>query len=53
MQHLEGILQRKGIEYVVILLSEIFPAKLSLFEDVDAYVSSHPSALIKNTSCSL
>jgi 2-(3-amino-3-carboxypropyl)histidine synthase len=36
-QKLENTLQKRGIEYIIVLLSEIFPAKLSLFEDVDAY----------------
>ena len=28
--------QKAGLEYVVVLMSEIFPDKLRLFEDVDA-----------------
>jgi len=31
-------LQSKNLDYFVILLSEIFPAKLQLFEDVDAWI---------------
>ena len=27
-----------GIEYIVVLLSEIFPEKLKLFNDIDAWV---------------
>lgn len=35
---LENTLQKRGIEYITVLLSEIFPAKLSLFNDIDAWV---------------
>jgi len=31
------MLEKRGLEYIVVLLSEIFPAKLALFKDVDAY----------------
>jgi 2-(3-amino-3-carboxypropyl)histidine synthase len=37
-QKLEESLQRRKIEYVVLLLSEIFPAKLELFHDVEAWI---------------
>jgi diphthamide synthase subunit DPH2 len=35
-QHVESILQAKNKEYIVVLLSEIFPSKLELFDDIDA-----------------
>lgn len=31
-------MKERGIEYIVVLLSEIFPAKLDLFPDVDAWI---------------
>lgn len=37
-QHLKERLKNAGKEYIIVLLSEIFPDKLRLFEDVDAYV---------------
>ena len=37
-QNLEERLKNSGREYVIVLLSEVFPDKLRLFEDVDAYV---------------
>ena len=36
LQNLEQMLKKAGLEYVVVLMSEIFPDKLRLFEDVDA-----------------
>ena len=38
LSHLQEILQRQKKEYVVVLLSEIFPEKLKLFSDVDAWI---------------
>lgn len=38
VRRLEGMLRAKGIPFIVVLLSEIFPAKLALFADVDAWV---------------
>mmetsp|Transcript_12191 Transcript_12191/g.48976 ORF Transcript_12191/g.48976 Transcript_12191/m.48976 type:complete len:565 (+) Transcript_12191:62-1756(+) len=38
VKHLETILTDGGREYVLVLLSEIFPAKLEMFPDVDAWV---------------
>jgi len=38
LSHLEEILTERGIPYIIVLLSEIFPWKLSLFQDVDAWV---------------
>ncbi|XP_024050133.1 2-(3-amino-3-carboxypropyl)histidine synthase subunit 1 [Terrapene carolina triunguis] len=38
LQHLEGRLQALGLPFVRVLLSEIFPSKLQLFPDVDAWV---------------
>lgn len=38
VQHLQRRLQESGRKAVVILLSEIFPAKLDLFSDLDAFV---------------
>ncbi|XP_078729800.1 2-(3-amino-3-carboxypropyl)histidine synthase subunit 1 isoform X1 [Lampetra fluviatilis] len=38
MQHVEDSLQRAGRKCVRLLLSEIFPCKLRLFQDVDAWV---------------
>ena len=38
LERIEDVLQARGIPYVVVLLSEIFPGKLALFEDVDAWV---------------
>ena len=36
-QRLESLLQERHLPYVTLLLSEIFPGKLALFRDVDAY----------------
>ncbi|XP_075760581.1 2-(3-amino-3-carboxypropyl)histidine synthase subunit 1 isoform X1 [Pelodiscus sinensis] len=38
LQHLEVRLQGLGLPFVRVLLSEIFPSKLQLFPDVDAWV---------------
>lgn len=38
LQKLEIQLSQKGIQVVKIILSEIFPQKLSMFDDVDAFV---------------
>ena len=35
-QNLEQRFIKAGIEYVIVLMSEIFPDKLRLFQDVDA-----------------
>lgn len=38
MEHLMDIMTKNGISYVIVLLSEIFPDKLKLFDDVDAWI---------------
>lgn len=38
IERLEERLRELGVPYVVLLLSEIFPAKLRLFRDVDAWI---------------
>ncbi|CAM4678860.1 unnamed protein product [Caretta caretta] len=38
LQHLEARLQALGLPFVRVLLSEIFPSKLQLFPNVDAWV---------------
>ena len=38
LEHLEELMQAKGIPYTVVLLSEIFPQKLGMFDDIEAYV---------------
>lgn len=38
LNNLKDILAKHGKEYVVVLLSEIFPDKLSLFNKIDAWV---------------
>ncbi|XP_078278521.1 2-(3-amino-3-carboxypropyl)histidine synthase subunit 1, partial [Rhinoraja longicauda] len=38
MEHLEAQLQALGVPYINVLLSEIFPDKLRLFQEVDAWV---------------
>jgi len=38
LHHLQTLCESRGIAYVVVLLSEIFPSKLDLFTDVDAWV---------------
>jgi len=37
-QRLTKMMKQRGIEYTKILLSEIFPSKLALFQDVDVFV---------------
>lgn len=38
LQHLESKLQALGLQFVKVLLSEIFPDKLKLFQNIDAWV---------------
>eukprot|EP00842_Homolaphlyctis_polyrhiza_P001520 jgi/Hompol1/2369/HPOL_005970-RA len=38
MRYIESQLQARSLPYVTVLLSEIFPAKLALFDDVDAWI---------------
>mmetsp|Transcript_48888 Transcript_48888/g.122992 ORF Transcript_48888/g.122992 Transcript_48888/m.122992 type:complete len:461 (+) Transcript_48888:80-1462(+) len=38
VKHIEDNLRAAGKPYIVLLLSEIFPAKLARFEDVDAWI---------------
>lgn len=38
LQNVEEKFMKAGLEYVIVLMSEIFPDKLRLFEDVDAWV---------------
>ncbi len=38
MEHLMELMDKAGISYIIVLLSEIFPEKLKLFEDVEAWV---------------
>ena len=38
LAHLQSVMEQQGIDYVVVLLSEIFPEKLKLFEGVDAWI---------------
>lgn len=38
LSHLRSVLRQQGKKHVVLLLSEIFPAKLALFQGVDAWV---------------
>lgn len=38
MEYLKESMTKVGITYIIVLLSEIFPEKLKLFEDVDAWV---------------
>jgi len=38
LKHLESVLRARGISYIVVLLSEIFPSKLDLFDDIDAWI---------------
>ncbi len=38
LDHLKKAFTKAGISYIVVLLSEIFPEKLKLFRDVDAWV---------------
>eukprot|EP01135_Chromosphaera_perkinsii_P001315 Nk52_evm42s164 gene=Nk52_evmTU42s164 len=38
LKNLENQIKEAGLNYIIVLLSEIFPYKLSLFKDVDAWV---------------
>lgn len=38
LDRLQAKLKARGCSYFVLLLSEIFPAKLQLFDDVDAWI---------------
>ncbi|CAN3376614.1 2-(3-amino-3-carboxypropyl)histidine synthase subunit 1 [Diutina rugosa] len=38
LSRLEGHLQQRGVQVVKIILSEIFPQKLAMFDDVDAFI---------------
>jgi len=38
LEHLEELLKSKGKDYTTVLLSEIFPAKLELFSDVQVWI---------------
>ncbi|KAF2076032.1 hypothetical protein CYY_002646 [Polysphondylium violaceum] len=38
LEHLEELLKIKGKDYTTVLLSEIFPAKLELFSDVEVWI---------------
>eukprot|EP00041_Stephanoeca_diplocostata_P030050 m.899397 g.899397 ORF g.899397 m.899397 type:complete len:504 (-) comp23680_c1_seq1:328-1839(-) len=38
LERMEAMMQEHGLPYVIVLLSEIFPGKLALFDDVDAWV---------------
>lgn len=38
MDYLKNVFTKAGISYIVVLLSEIFPEKLKLFREVDAWV---------------
>jgi 2-(3-amino-3-carboxypropyl)histidine synthase len=38
LEEIEATIRDAGREYVIVLLSEIFPGKLALFTDVDAWI---------------
>ncbi|CAM9720635.1 unnamed protein product [Ascophyllum nodosum] len=38
LEHLTRALRQKGKQYFVLLLSEIFPAKLAAFDDIEAWI---------------
>ncbi|KAG0017087.1 Diphthamide biosynthesis protein 1 [Entomortierella chlamydospora] len=38
LDHMEAKLKERGCDYTIILLSEIFPGKLAMFEDMDAFI---------------
>ncbi|CAM9758578.1 unnamed protein product, partial [Choristocarpus tenellus] len=38
LEHLASVLRRKGKQYFILLLSEVFPAKLAAFAHVDAWI---------------
>ena len=35
LEHIESLIKSKNMEYITVLLSEIFPSKLDLFVDID------------------
>uniref|UniRef100_A0A6B2L796 2-(3-amino-3-carboxypropyl)histidine synthase subunit 1 n=1 Tax=Arcella intermedia TaxID=1963864 RepID=A0A6B2L796_9EUKA len=38
LNHIETLLNNRGIKHIVILLSEVFPQKLDLFKDIKAWI---------------
>ncbi|KAF9898156.1 Diphthamide biosynthesis protein 1, partial [Lobosporangium transversale] len=38
LEHMEAKLKERGCDYTIILLSEIFPGKLAMFEDIEAFI---------------
>uniref|UniRef100_A0A7S4IJV5 2-(3-amino-3-carboxypropyl)histidine synthase subunit 1 n=1 Tax=Vannella robusta TaxID=1487602 RepID=A0A7S4IJV5_9EUKA len=38
LKHIEELLSAQNVNYSVVLLSEVFPSKLDLFSDVDAWI---------------
>ncbi|KAN0041294.1 hypothetical protein ACTFIV_003831 [Dictyostelium citrinum] len=38
LDHLEQLLKSKGKDYTTVLLSEIFPAKLDMFSDIESWI---------------
>ena len=38
LRYLQEVMDKAGMDYIVVLLSEIFPEKLKLFKDIDAWV---------------
>ncbi|EGC36918.1 hypothetical protein DICPUDRAFT_150525 [Dictyostelium purpureum] len=38
LEHLENLMKTNNKEYTVVLLSEIFPAKLDMFSDIEAWI---------------
>ena len=38
LRHVQRLLEARGLPYVTVLLSEVFPAKLAAFEHVEAWV---------------
>jgi len=38
LEHMEVKLKERGCDYTIILLSEIFPGKLAMFDDMDAFI---------------
>ncbi|KAG0252261.1 Diphthamide biosynthesis protein 1 [Actinomortierella ambigua] len=38
LEHMEKKIKERGLDYTIILLSEIFPSKLAMFEDMDAFI---------------
>jgi diphthamide synthase subunit DPH2 len=51
MQHLESLLNARNVPYMVVLLSEIFPAKLELFPDIDVYAFLSLSVCVCVCAC--